>query len=43
MENRTHNIKVRLTADERAACEKAARDAGFASLSDFIRHKLGLN
>lgn len=43
MENRTQNIRVRITEQERAAVEKAARDAGFGkNLSDYIRHKLGL-
>lgn len=42
-ENRTHNIRVRITDAERQAVEKAARDAGFGkNLSDYIRQKLGL-
>ena len=43
MENRSQNIKVRLTEEERAAIQKAAHAAGFANLSDYIRHKLGLS
>lgn len=42
MENRTANIKVRLTEAERQKIEKAMRAAGFTNLSDFIRNKIGL-
>lgn len=42
MENKTQNIKVRITEAERKQIEKAMRAAGFTNLSDFIRHKIGL-
>ncbi len=43
MENRTQNIRVRITEEERKAVEKAAAASGFTgNLSDYIRFKLGL-
>lgn len=41
-DNRSQNIKVRITDSERQALEKAMRAAGYANLSDYIRHKLGI-
>ncbi len=40
-DNRSQNIKVRITASERAALVKAMQAAGYANISDYIRSKLG--
>ncbi len=42
-DNRSQNIKVRITDQERATLEKAMRAAGYTNLSDYIRHKLDLH
>jgi len=36
--NREHQMNIRLTAEEKLALEAAARQRGFRSVSDYVRH-----